>query len=162
MVAEYARRFFCGRWSFLELGSEEKWYGSYTDKPDGSWDRMAQNMMTNFSEFGHPILHASSAFERGELRSNAHGKKNIHFSGGEENIDLFLRMVISANQLSVCGAVADLCIELSEDFRASGKLEASDHLETMEMLTGPSIAGTRTCAQQHGNVVQGDERKFEQ
>ena len=28
-----------GRWSFLGLGSEKKWYGTYSDKPDGDWDK---------------------------------------------------------------------------------------------------------------------------
>ena len=35
-VAEYARRFPRGQWSFLGVGSEKKWYGTYSDKPDGS------------------------------------------------------------------------------------------------------------------------------
>ena len=70
--------------------------------------------------------------------------------------------MISANQLSVYGAVADLCNELSEGFRGSVKLEAPDHLETMEIPTGPSIADTYTNAQQRWNLVQENERKFEQ
>ena len=37
--------------------------------------------MANFSGSGHPIFRASSAFERGELRSKGHGKKSIHFNG---------------------------------------------------------------------------------
>ena len=113
-----------------ETGSEKKWYGTHTDKPDGSWDQIAENMKSNFSGSGHPIFRA---FERGELRSKEHGKKSIQFNGSDENIELLLRAVISANQLSVNGAIADLCKELSEDFRASGKPEAPDHLETMEI-----------------------------
>ena len=34
-VANYARNFPRGHWSFLGPGSEEKWYGTCTDKPDG-------------------------------------------------------------------------------------------------------------------------------
>ena len=51
-----------GHWSFLGSGLEEKWYGTYTDKPDGSWDRMAEEMMLNFSGSCHPTFRASSAF----------------------------------------------------------------------------------------------------
>ena len=134
-VAEYARTFPRGHWSFLGPGSEKKWYGAYTDKPDGSWDRMAENMMMNFSESGHPIFRASSAFERGELRSKGGGKKSFHFNGSDENIELLLCTVISANQLSVSGAMADLCNELPKDLRAPGKPAAPDHLETMEIPT---------------------------
>ena len=32
-VANHARKFPRGRWSFLGLGSEKKWYGTYSDKP---------------------------------------------------------------------------------------------------------------------------------
>ena len=34
-VAICARKFARGHWSFLGRGSEEKWYGTCTDKPDG-------------------------------------------------------------------------------------------------------------------------------
>ena len=54
-VANHARKLKTprGHWSFLERGSEEMWYGTYTDKPDGSWDRMAEEMKANFSRSGH-------------------------------------------------------------------------------------------------------------
>ena len=57
-VAEYARKFPGRHWSFLEPGSEEKWYGT-------RWI-MGSNGRRNDS---HPIFRASNAFARGELRS---------------------------------------------------------------------------------------------
>ena len=123
---------------------------------------MAEEMMTNFSRSGHPIFRDSSAFGRGELRSKGGGKKTIHFNGSDENIELLLLTVISANQLTVYGAIADLCDELPKDVGSFGKFAAPDHLETMEIPTGPSIAETHTNAQQQGNLVQEYERKFEQ
>ena len=148
-VANHAHKFPRGRWSFLEPGSEKNWCGTYSDKPDGSWDHSAEKMMVNFSESGHPIFRASSAFERGDLRSNVHDKKFIQFNGDDENIELLLRAVISANQPSVYGVVADLCKELSEDSWAPVKPEAPDHLETMEIPEE-----THTNAHQRGNLVQ--------
>ena len=118
--------------------------------------------MVNFSESGHSIFQASSAFERGEVRSKGHDKKSTHFNSSEENIELLLRSVIFANQLSVYGAIADLCKELSEDSWAPGKTEAPDHLETMEIPTDLSLAGLHTDEQQQGNMVQDYERRFEQ
>ena len=41
-VANYARRFLLGRWSFLGTGSEKKKYGNCFDKPDGDWDKTAE------------------------------------------------------------------------------------------------------------------------
>ena len=70
--------------------------------------------------------------------------------------------MISANQLSVYGAVADLCNELPKDLGAPGKLAAPDHLETMETPTRHSAEETQTNAQQRGILVQEYERKFEQ
>ena len=71
-LANYARKFPRGHWSFLGPGR-----GTYTDKPDGSWNQSAENMMANFSGSGHPIFRASSAFERGELRSKG-GEKEVN------------------------------------------------------------------------------------
>ena len=68
-------------------------------------------MMLNLAESSHPIIRATSALERGELRSKAKGRKSIHINGSEETIKLILRTIISVNQLSVHGAVADLCKE---------------------------------------------------
>ena len=61
-------------------------------------------------------------FEKGELRSKGGGKKSIHFDGGNENIELLLRTVISANQLSICGTVADFCNEAPKECQGSGEI----------------------------------------
>ena len=74
-IAKYARKFLGCRWSFLGPGSEKEWYGTYYDKPDGNWDRNAEMMMLQLhTESGHSTFRASSASERGELRSKGHGK----------------------------------------------------------------------------------------
>ena len=65
-VADYARRFLRGHWSFLGPGSEKKWYGTYSDNSDGIWDKTAEKMMIEFSETAHPIFRACSALEIGE------------------------------------------------------------------------------------------------
>ena len=65
-------------------------------------------MMLNFAESGHPVFRATSALERGELRSKGKGKTSIHFNGSDATIELILRTIISVNQLSIYGAVADL------------------------------------------------------
>ena len=44
-VANFSRRFPRGHWSFLGPGSEKKWYGTNSDKPDGVWDKTAEDMM---------------------------------------------------------------------------------------------------------------------
>ena len=59
------------------LDQERNGAEAYTDKPDGSWDRMAEDMMMNFTDSGHPIFRASSAFERGDLRPTRFSKLTI-------------------------------------------------------------------------------------
>ena len=93
---------------FLGLGSEKKWYGTYSDKPDGDWDKTAEDRMLNVVESGHPVFRATSALEREELRSKEKGNESIHINGSEETTELILRTIISVNQLSVYGTVADL------------------------------------------------------
>ena len=81
IVADHAKRFAHGHWSFLWPGSEKKWYGTHTHtyKPNGEWDRVAEVMMLNFSETGHPVFRASSALQRGDLKSKRKGHLSVHF-----------------------------------------------------------------------------------
>ena len=107
------------------------------------WDKSAEDMMLEFAETIHPLFRASSALERGELRSKGEDKKTIYFNGSEQNVEMILRTVMSANQLSIIGAVADMCREVSKDTMASGKLEAQDPLETMKIPTESPAADPR-------------------
>ena len=90
------------------------------------------------------------------------GKKSIHFNGSNETIELLLRTVISANQLSIYGAIADLCDEVPKRITVRGKPAAPQHLEKVEIPTVLSKAENSTNEQQWGNLRQEYERKFEQ
>ena len=46
-------------------------------------------MMISFSESGHPVFRGSSAFERGDLKSNGKGKLSIHVCGDDETAKSF-------------------------------------------------------------------------
>ena len=161
-LAEYAPKFPRGHWSFLGPGSQEKWYGTCTHKPEGSWDRKAEEMMANFSRSSHPIFRSSSAFARGELRSKEGRKKSIHFNGTNETIELLLRTVISANQLSIHGAIADRCDEVPKRVRAPVKPAAPKHLEKVEIPAVLLKAANSTNEQQWVNLRQKHEPVFEQ
>ena len=65
--------------------------------------------MLNFAESGHPIFRATSALERGEMKSKGKGVNSIHFNGSDDATELTLRTIFSVNQLSVCGAEAEVC-----------------------------------------------------
>ena len=66
-VRDYAKKFQRGHWSFLGPGNEEKWYGTYTHKPEGIWDRQANQMIEQFQRSGHPVFRGASALDRGTL-----------------------------------------------------------------------------------------------
>ena len=111
LVSLYAKRFGTGQWSFLGPGSEKKWYSVSADGPQGKWDSMAERMMLEFAESGHPIFRASTPLSRGRLKSKGHGKLSIHHCDDLETIETIFRILVSVTQLSLHGAVAEMCEE---------------------------------------------------
>ena len=63
---------------FLRRRSEEKRYGTYDSKPDGSRNRTAEKMLQTFKDSGHPIFRCTRPLERGQLRSKGGGIRS-HF-----------------------------------------------------------------------------------
>ena len=104
-------RFGTGQWSLLGPGSEKKWYSISADSRQGQWDRMAERMMLEFWQSGHPVFRATSPLSRGQLKSKGHGKLSIHYCADLETIETTFRIIISVNQLSLYGAVAEMCEE---------------------------------------------------
>ena len=70
-------------------------------------------------------------------------------------------MVISVNQLSLYGAVADMIAELPVDQRAPGKLVASGQLDERETLTQLPLAELPSNEERQGNLLQEHEERFE-
>ena len=81
------------------------------DSPQGIWDKLAEKMLIEFAESGCPIFRATSPLSRGQLKSKGHGKLSIHFAAVQETIETIFRIIVSANQLSLYGAVAEMCEE---------------------------------------------------
>ena len=109
LVSLYPKRFGKGQWSFIGPGSEKKWYSISEDSPQGEWDNMAERMLLEFAESGCPIFRATSPLSRGQLKSKGGGKLSIHFAAIQETIETVFRTIISVNQLSLFGAVAEFC-----------------------------------------------------
>ena len=109
-VKTFAKRFGIGQWSFIGPGSEKKWYPS-ENSPQGEWDRIAEDMLLEFAKSGHPIFRATTPLSRGKRKSKGKGKVSIHFSAEPDTIDTIYRIILSANQLSIYGAVAAMCEE---------------------------------------------------
>ena len=71
-------------------------------------------MMIRFGKSGHPVFRATSPLSRGTLKSKGGGKLSIHFCADGDTIPTVFRTIISVNQLSIYGAVSDVC----EEYRA--------------------------------------------
>ena len=72
---------------------------------------MEERMLLEFAESGCPIFRATSPLSRGRLKSKGHGKLSIHFCADLETIKTIFRIVVSASQLSLYGAIAEMCEE---------------------------------------------------
>ena len=121
-VKVLARIFGIGQWSFIGPGSEKKWYSS-ENSPQGAWDNIAEQMLLEFAESGHPTFRATTPLSRGILKSKGRGKLSFHFAADQDTIDTIYRIILSVNQLSVYGAVAAACEELEGHQDRSGELE---------------------------------------
>ena len=120
LVSLFTRRFGTGQWSFIGPGSEKKWYSIKEDSPQGIWDKIAEKML-EFAESGCPIFRATTPLSRGQLKSKGHGKLSIHFAATQETIETIFRKIVSANQLSLYGAVAEMCEECESLHDRSGR-----------------------------------------
>ena len=103
-------------------------------------------MMIKFGESGHPVFRATSPFSRGMPKSKGGRKLSIHFCADGDTIETLFRTIISVNQLSIHGAVSDVCEEYSSCQTRTGRLvvaEQSDPLfalaDLLLMTPTPSI-----------------------
>ena len=115
------KRFGKGQWSFIGPGSEKKWYCISEDSPQGAWDNIAEEMLLEFAKSGHPTFRATTPLSRGILRSKGHGKLSIHYAAHLETIGTIFRIIVSANQLGLYGAIADMCEEYESLHDRSGQ-----------------------------------------
>ena len=121
VVKVFAKTFGIGQWSFIGPGSEKKWYSGEENSPQGAWDHIADEMLLEFAESGHPTFRATTALSRGILKSKGHGKLSMHFTADYPTIETVFRIIIPTNQLSIYGAVANICEEFEAHQDGSGE-----------------------------------------
>ena len=123
VVSVYAKKFGIGQWSFIGPGSEKKWYSMEENSPQGIWHHIAEKMSLEFAESTCPIFRATTPLSRGQLRSKRHGKLSSHFVATQKTIETVFRKIVSANQLSLYGAVANMCEDYESHHDRSGRLD---------------------------------------
>ena len=104
--------------------TEEKWYGTHTYTPNESWNHVADLMMVTHREReSADILYSEE---------KCVVPRSIHYNGNPATAELLLRIIMSVNQLSISGAVADWCGEFVQQISdpcssGTGKLGARTH-----------------------------------
>ena len=110
VVSILAKKFGIGQWSFLGAGSEKKWYSMEENSTQGNWDHIAEKDAVGIRRKRMSNFRATTPLSRGQLRSKGHGKLTIHCCADQATIETIFR-IFSANQLSLYGAVANMCEE---------------------------------------------------
>ena len=117
--------------------------------------------MMKFSESGHPVFRSTSPLLQGVLRgSTSGGKLSIHFCADEGTIETVLRTIISGNQLSIYGAVSDLCEKYKSCHVRTGRLvvaRQSDPLFEPKRFSTKTL--TPSCARRSTARVTKNEWK---
>ena len=67
--------------------------------------------MLTFAENKHPVFRSTSPLSRGVLKSKGGGKLSIHHCADPRTIETVFRTITCVNQLSLYGAVSDMCEE---------------------------------------------------
>ena len=106
---------------FSVLVQRKRWYSISEDSPQGIWDKIAQLVMLKFGESGHPVFRATSPLSRGQLKSKGGGKLSIHYCTNQDTITTFFRTSTSVKQLSLYGAVAEMCEKYESFHDRTGK-----------------------------------------
>ena len=157
LVSLCARRFGKGQWSFIGPGSEKKWYCISENSPQGVWDNIAERMLVEFAESGCQIFRATSPLSRGQLKSKGHGKLSIHYAANLETIETIFRKIVSANQLSLYGAIAEICEEyesLHERTVRPVVMEQSSVIKTEVLLDCDDRAHKDLPLQKYGERIE--------
>ena len=92
------------------------------NSPQGAWDNIAEQILLEFAESGHPVFRATTPLSRGTLKSKGRRKLSIHFTADQDTVDTIYRIILSVNQLSVHGAVAAICEEFEDHQDRTGEL----------------------------------------
>ena len=120
-------------------------------------------MLVELAESGGPIFRATSPLSRGRLKSKGSGKLSIHYAADLETIETVFRIIVSANQLSLYGAVAEMCEEYETLRDRSGQPvvrgESSSSLvlsviKTETPLDCDDLANKNLLLQQYGERIE--------
>ena len=112
VVSILAKKFGIGQWSFIGPGSERSAI---------LWKRIAHKEFKIISRTRCCWNSQKAPFSRSNLKSKGHGKLSIHFTADYPTIETIFRIIVFATQLSLYGAVANMCEEFESHQDRSGQ-----------------------------------------
>ena len=118
-VAECAKKFSRGHWSFFALGSEEKWYVTLAHEPDGLLKKGAEEMLIICAESRHPFFRGmNECFVRRISGKQRWWETSTHYNAEPTTAELLQRVIAAVNQLNVYGAVGGWCQDVARRIKA--------------------------------------------
>ena len=105
----------------------------------------------------------NKSLSRGRLKSKGHGKLSIHYCPDLETIQNVFRTIISVNQLSLYGAVAEMCEEYETFHDRTGQPVVGGQssssfvpsvIKTEVLLDCDDLARKDLLLQQHGERIE--------
>ena len=109
-------------------------------------DTRAEKMLLEFAESGHPVFRATSPLSRGRVKSKGHVPT-------KKRLRLFFALV-SVNQLSLYGAVAEMCEGQSDMGGQSSSSLVLSVIKTEVLLDCDDRAHKDFLLQQHGGRIE--------
>ena len=88
------------------------------------------------------------------FKSKGHGQLSIHFAAVQETIETIFRVIVSASQLSLYGAVAEMCEENETLHDRSARLD-----DAMVQSIAPSAIKTEVSLESDDPAYQNFERR---
>ena len=79
VVKVFAKKFGIGQWSFIGPCFEKKWYSEEENSPQGAWDHIADEMLLESAESGHPIFPCNDSIVQGVF-SRAKDMENCQYT----------------------------------------------------------------------------------
>ena len=126
------------------------WCWASENSPQGAWDHIAEGMLLEFAESGHPIFRATTPLSRGQPKSKGRGKLPFHFSADQETVDTtYLRqdqtvqLVILGRQSIVLGEVKAETPVHDEDPR-NDQITWQQYIQQVESLS-PENGVSKFC-----------------
>ena len=121
-------------------------------------------MVIKFRESGQPVFRATSPLSRGTLKSKGSGKLSIHFCADGDTIETVSRTInFSVNQLSIYGAVLDVCEEYKACHVRMGRLVLAGHSDPLfvptSLLIKTPTPSTNDLAQE--DLLHRDQERVE-